>query len=104
MRALNRNYRFEFFIRIREENSLFSLHVNHSFHRLIGKLYQIFKEVVTRMSKNEKEILKTFEKVIPDLTELEREKLLSFGEGIAFKTAEQKKQRQIEERRRGDRN
>ena len=51
------------------------------------------------MSKNEKEILKTFEKVIPDLTELEREKLLSFGEGIAFKTAEQKKQRQIEERR-----
>ncbi len=54
------------------------------------------------MSKNEKEILKTFEKVIPDLTELEREKLLSFGEGIAFKTAEQKKQRQIEEGRRND--
>lgn len=51
------------------------------------------------MSKNEKEILKTFEKVSPDLTELEREKLLSFGEGIAFKTAEQKKQRRVEERR-----
>lgn len=48
--------------------------------------------MTTGMSKYGKEILKTFEKVIPDLTELEREKLLSFGEGIAFKTAEQKKQ------------
>ena len=43
------------------------------------------------MSENEKKILETFEKVLPDMTELEREKLLSFGEGIAFKTAEQKK-------------
>lgn len=43
------------------------------------------------MSEKEKKILKTFEKVLPDMTELEREKLLSFGEGIAFKTAEQKK-------------
>lgn len=43
------------------------------------------------MSEREKKILETFEKVIPDMTELEREKLLSFGEGIAFKTAEQKK-------------
>lgn len=41
--------------------------------------------------KKEKKILDTFEKVLPDMTELEREKLLSFGEGIAFKTAEQKK-------------
>lgn len=49
------------------------------------------------MEKNEKEILKIFERVIPDLTELEREKLLSFGEGIAFKTAEQKKQWKKEE-------
>ena len=43
------------------------------------------------MSENEKKILETFEKVLPDMSELEREKLLSFGEGIAFKTAEQKK-------------
>lgn len=42
------------------------------------------------MSEKEKKILDTFEKVLPDMTELEREKLLSFGEGIAFKTAEQK--------------
>lgn len=36
------------------------------------------------MSEKEKEILKTFEKVIPNLTEIEKEKLLSFGEGMAF--------------------
>ena len=46
------------------------------------------------MSEKEKKILDTFEKVLPDMTELEREKLLSFGEGIAFKTAEQKKRKQ----------
>lgn len=43
------------------------------------------------MSEKEKKILKTFEQVLPDMSELEREKLLSFGEGIAFKTAEQKR-------------
>ena len=48
------------------------------------------------MSENEKKILETFEKVLPDMTELEREKLLSFGEGIAFKTAEQKNRRNLE--------
>lgn len=46
------------------------------------------------MSEKEQKILKTFEEVLPDMTELEREKLLSFGEGIAFKTAEQKKREQ----------
>lgn len=46
------------------------------------------------MSEKEKKILETFGKVIPDMSELEREKLLSFGEGIAFKTAEQKKKNQ----------
>lgn len=50
------------------------------------------------MSEKEKKILETFGKVIPDMTELEREKLLSFGEGIAFKTAEQKKKSSKEDR------
>ena len=35
-------------------------------------------------SEKEEKILKTFEKTIPKMTELEREKLLSFGEGILF--------------------
>ena len=48
------------------------------------------------MSEKEKKILRTFEEILPDMTELEREKLLSFGEGIAFKTAEQKKEEQKE--------
>lgn len=34
--------------------------------------------------KNEKSILDTIAKAIPLLSELEQEKLLSFGEGIAF--------------------
>lgn len=38
----------------------------------------------TTFSEKEEKILKTFEKTIPKMTELEREKLLSFGEGILF--------------------
>lgn len=37
------------------------------------------------MSEKESRILETFEKVLPSLSELERERLLAFGEGIAFK-------------------
>ena len=45
------------------------------------------------MSEKEKKILETFEKVIPDLNELEKEKLLSFGEGMAFMKDKQKPKR-----------
>jgi len=38
------------------------------------------------LKEDEKKILDTFEKVIPSLSRLEKERLLSFGEGIAFKT------------------
>ena len=48
------------------------------------------------MSEKEQKILETFEKVLPEMTDLEREKLLYFGEGIAFKIAEQKKQESAE--------
>lgn len=43
------------------------------------------------MSEKEKKILETFGKVIPDLSEMEKEKLLSFGEGMAFMKYKQKK-------------
>ena len=36
------------------------------------------------MSEKQKQILETFEKLVPKLNDLESEKLLSFGEGIAF--------------------
>lgn len=43
------------------------------------------------MSEKEKKILETFGKVIPELSEVEKEKLLSFGEGMVFmKTKENK--------------
>lgn len=42
------------------------------------------------MSEKEKQILETFGKVIPELSEMEKEKLLSFGEGMAFKAAASK--------------
>lgn len=35
------------------------------------------------MSEKEKQILETFKETFPDLTELEKEKLLSYGEGYA---------------------
>lgn len=43
------------------------------------------------MSEKEKKILETFGKVIPDLSEMEKEKLLSFGEGMVFMKDKQKK-------------
>lgn len=36
------------------------------------------------MSEMEEKVLNTFKKVMPILTQIEKEKLLSFGEGIAF--------------------
>lgn len=39
-----------------------------------------------RMSEKEKKILETFEKILPQMSEMEQEKLLSYGEGIAFVT------------------
>lgn len=44
------------------------------------------------MSEKEKKILETFGKVIPDLSEMEKERLLAFGEGIAFKNEQIKKE------------
>ncbi len=46
------------------------------------------------MSEKEKEILKTFERTIPKMTEIEKERLLAFGEGIAFKTEQQEKEKE----------
>lgn len=43
------------------------------------------------MSEKDKQILETFQKVVPKLSDLDKEKLLSFGEGMAFKTDKQKK-------------
>lgn len=37
------------------------------------------------MSETEKKILKTFEKVIPKLSEAQKERLLGFGEGMVLK-------------------
>lgn len=36
------------------------------------------------MSEKGKQILETFSKAIPSLSEMEKEKLLAFGEGMAF--------------------
>lgn len=47
------------------------------------------------MSEKEKMILETFRKVIPVLSEMEKEKLLAFGEGMAFK-AEQQRQENLQ--------
>ena len=38
----------------------------------------------------EEKIIETFRKAIPSLSALEKEKLLSFAEGIAFKAAKQR--------------
>lgn len=43
------------------------------------------------MSDKEREILDVFKKLVPALTDFEKEKLLAFGEGMAFKAAQQQK-------------
>lgn len=43
------------------------------------------------MSDKEREILDVFKKLVPVLTDFEKEKLLAFGEGMAFKAAQQQK-------------
>lgn len=50
------------------------------------------------MAEKEKQILSTFEKVLPEMTELEKEKLLSFGEGIAFAKSRESGQQTTEEK------
>lgn len=42
------------------------------------------------MSEKDKKIMETFGKVIPKLSDLEKEKLLAFGEGMAFKSDQQR--------------
>ena len=42
------------------------------------------------MSEKDKQIIETFQKVLPELTEVEKEKLQSYGEGIAFMAEKQK--------------
>lgn len=44
------------------------------------------------MSEREKQILETFGKIIPDLTEIEKEKLISYGEGYAEGIRNRKKE------------
>ncbi len=44
------------------------------------------------MSDTGKKILETFEKTLPQMSEMEQEKLLSFAEGMAFKTEQQQKE------------
>lgn len=45
------------------------------------------------MSEKDKQIMETFGKVIPQLSEMEKEKLLAFGEGMAFKADQQRAER-----------
>ena len=44
------------------------------------------------MSEKDKKIMETFGKVIPLLSDIEKEKLLAFGEGMAFKANQQQTQ------------
>lgn len=40
---------------------------------------------MNQFTEKERMILQTFEKTLPKMSEMEKEKLLSFGEGVAFK-------------------
>ncbi len=48
------------------------------------------------MSEVEEKILKTFEKIMPEMSEIEKEKLLSFGEGMVFM-----KKKELEDKKAG---
>lgn len=42
------------------------------------------------MSERDKKIMETFGKVIPNLSEIDKEKLLAFGEGVALMAERQR--------------
>ena len=48
------------------------------------------------MSEKEKQIMETFGKIIPQMSELEKEKLLSFGEGMVFMKEKQRAEQEKE--------
>ena len=45
------------------------------------------------LNKEDKKILETFKKVLPKLTDREKEKLLWFGEGMALKAESEEEKR-----------
>ena len=45
------------------------------------------------MSERDKQIMETFGKVVPNLSEADKEKLLAFGEGVALMAERQKAER-----------
>lgn len=49
------------------------------------------------MSEKDKKIIDTFEKTLPLLSEMEKERLLAFGEGMAFKGQMQKRDKEAKE-------
>lgn len=46
------------------------------------------------MTDTEMKIMQTFERVLPKLTEKQQDKLLDFGEGMAFMAEKQERERQ----------
>ena len=44
------------------------------------------------MSEKEKQVLESFEKMIPNMTELERARLIGYGEGLAAREDRQDKE------------
>ena len=67
-----------------KNKNLFQKSVDKS-RNAIYNSHIINKQEVDAMTEKEKKILETFRIVLPKLTDLEKEKLLSFGEGMVFK-------------------
>lgn len=49
------------------------------------------------MTEKEKRIIKTFAEVLPNLNAFEQERLLAFGEGMAFKAKQERAKKEKEE-------
>lgn len=47
------------------------------------------------MSERDKKIINTFERTLPHLSEIEKERLLAFGEGMVFKAEMQNKEKEV---------
>lgn len=56
-------------------------------------------EEVSDMTETEARLRDVFEKVFPALSELDKEKLLAFGEGMAFKAGVQAAEKSAEEQK-----
>jgi len=65
------------------------------YSRAAGGEQEVYRKGAKPMSDKQKNLLALIEKLLPSMSEMEQEKLLAFGEGMAFMTRERERLEQV---------